>query len=231
MVFFFLHYGPIMFSRSTLAQNSLFTWLFPASADSSPKSSQPSSYVAISATGAASSLADPKTAISPGSTCNLSADTLAAWHQPYHDFHTCCVFIFLWQIHTIFIHLHVKATCWPLISETEIFMIDSQNHSNESLWMDVSRNLACFRECQGFFYDIHVDHCEPMASRVFSKTKPTYSMPLSHELEALPWRHHSHLHTPKIPSPRSALIFMCRARDIRSIPLRFRKLFSSSELL
>jgi len=151
VVFFFLHYGPIMFSRSTLAQNSLFTWLFPASADSSPKSSQPSSYVAISATGAASSLADPKTAISPGSTCNLSADTLAAWHQPYHDFLTCCVFIFLWQIHTIFIHLHEKATCWPLISETEIFMIDSQNHSNESIWMDVSRNLACFRECQGFF--------------------------------------------------------------------------------
>lgn len=82
-----------------------------------------------------------------------------------------------------------------------------------------------------FFYDIHVDHCEPMASRVFSKTKHTYSIPLSHELEALPWRPHNHLHTPKIPSPRSALIFMCRSRDIRSIPLRLRKLFSSSEFV
>ncbi len=81
-----------------------------------------------------------------------------------------------------------------------------------------------------FFYDIHVDHCEPMASRVFSKTKYTYSMPLSHELEAPPWRPHSHLHT-KNPLTPLCFVLMCRSRDIRSIPLRFRKLFSSSEFV
>lgn len=64
-----------------------------------------------------------------------------------------------------------------------------------------------------------------MASRVFSKTKHTYSMPLSHELEAPPLASHSHLHTPKIPPPRSALI-LCAVPEISAAFLSVLENFS-----